>query len=463
VNAERGNLIAACRAAIGRGDARAAAPLLVAVRAAIERTGPYSLIAELAQAALPLAREVGGPPLAEVLWVLGTCEGWSGETFSAHERLLEAVARSEGGPDPKLPSRIRLALATSLLNLGRSAEAAQLAESALPVLAGGPGEALAHWVLGASARYLGRMSEAHASFSSAVEAARRGGERGMENRALAAVAIVLHGVGRTDEGREGYQRALELARERADRSLEAQTLGNLGALLQEEGEVEEAERCYQEAIRLYRALGNRREVANILGNVGNLELAEGRLVEAEARYAEALRAHREIGNRREEGIVVGNLARLWARRGDLARAEALLLEAVAVHREVRNQRFLGIALTHLGELHLPVAPDLAKIELAEAVELHRTVGGPRALGWSLGALARAHLALGDEAAAGSAAEEALERLRAGHGKDFAAEILSAVAEVVSALGQPERSRELLAELEGPFGESVRRDAGSTGG
>jgi predicted ATPase/class 3 adenylate cyclase len=363
------NLIAACRWAVQREDARTAVDAYRAIWEVLDLQGPYALAFELGAPVVPLA---------------------------------EAV-----------PARHAIALRTRA----------------------------------AAARRIGRVDDAAAWLTRAIELARGAGDRAAEASCLGDLGSLYAGQGR-DEEMTYSEQALALHREAGNRVAEAIVLNHLGTMCCDRGRIEEARRYYEAGLAMNRKAGNRRAECLSLANLGTLCTDIGLNAEGKEHYAAALEIAQEIGARREEGAVLGNLGMLHFAEGRLDDALTHAEAALSRAREVGDRRSEGIAIGNRGDLHYTMGHKAeARADLEIGLSIAREVGHRRHEGVMLGSLARVLAEQEHEAEADEALRDAEVLLRAiGDPFDLAGVLcLRGFAEMKA--GRHEAARVTLSETE----------------
>ncbi len=363
------NLVTACRRAIERNDAEAAAACFLAAWTVFEVQGPFSLAVTLGLRVNQL------------------------DAIEPHQRALVQIALANALRDEGkiAPSKAMLAESLSLARQSqdRRAEAAALRHLAV-----------AH-------HRDGHMDEAQRHFDAALALHEVLSDRPQLGALHANIANLEMEQGRIVEARASYQAALALHREVGNRTAEGIALGNLGTLQHELGHVAEAKAAYDAALLIHREAGNLLQEAVTLGNLGMLLSEQGAYHEAAGHYRSALQIHREAGNRRGEGVVLSLIGELHMTLGEFEASKAHLDEALRIHREVGNRRFEGGALGALGELLVAqgrIEPGLQT--LGAAIDVLREIGDRLSVAKLLCAKGGAGLGAGNQTSAMSALGEA---------------------------------------------------------
>jgi predicted ATPase/serine/threonine protein kinase/tetratricopeptide (TPR) repeat protein len=199
-------------------------------------------------------------------------------------------------------------------------------------------------------RTLGRIEEATADFTAALELARAAGDLRAQGSALYGLGLAQSASAHLDDALASFEESLARLQEVGDRGLQGIAYGSLGLNHAARGNMTLALEHYAAALAIHRQEGNHRCVGIVLGNEALIHKEQGRLQSALDTLEEALAIHREVGNRRFEGIVLGNMGWVCRELGLWERAMECCTEALTLHRQVGDRRFEGIVLGHLGDL-----------------------------------------------------------------------------------------------------------------
>jgi predicted ATPase/Tfp pilus assembly protein PilF len=431
-----GNLVAACRRAVGRGDARVALATLRAAWEVLERQGPYGL-------GLELATQVQGLPALEASQSAAAC-------------LIRALAAKRSGRRAEAAALVDETLALARQGGARRCEGLALVQRGLlSAQAGRPDEARDHFgkaialqselgnrrleaaARGNLANQLsdeGQLDAAACMLGEVIALHREHGDRRPEAGALCNLGIVHHERGALDEARAHYEAALALQRDLGDRIGEGIVLGNLATLHDDQGRPDEARACYEAALTIHRQAGDRPSEGFTLGNLVEHCVEQGRLDEALALQRVALSIEQEAGSVRETATAIGRLGWLQGLQGRLAEAEANLSAGLAMHREARNRHDEGVLLGALGDvLARQGRGDEARAAFGAGEALLRELGVPLSLAKLLCERGRFDASAGDLVAARTALAEAQATAKT-LGATAASELGQELARLRSALG-----------------------------
>ena len=395
--ADLANLVVSCRRAIALAQPAMAVAALRGAWAAVNRHGPFSAGAELADAVCRMPG-LEGAAAAQAYAVRGSALNSLGRPPEARQHYELALGLARAAGDRACQAEVMASLATLDGNEGRS-------------------------------------DEARAGHLDALALARQLGDADTECAALNGLANVDFIQGRFDTARASYEAALARARESGDRSWQCALLSNLGMLHANVGAMDEARPCLTQSLGLARLIGDRRREGSALCNLGMLHLVQRRPDEAIDVCEEALRVARELGHRRVEGIVQCNLGLAHEEGGRSRDALRHFDAALRVMRELGDPlyegQFLGYqgrSLSRLGEV------EPARESIAAGLALLRGASDPLSLGVLLCDRAECEWRAGDSPAAQQARDEARDlATKAGAGPQ-------------SELGQA------LARVEGQFAE-----------
>jgi CHAT domain-containing protein len=243
-----------------------------------------------------------------------------------------------------------------------------------------------------------------------------------------------------------YQRALPLHREAGHFLQEPYTLEGLARLQSARGRVREALKAFEETLAVHRRLENRHAVGYSLHNIGVMLDDLGDHAGAMKHFEEALATHRLNKDRTEEGTTFIGIASLKLGQGSAAEALQLAESALAAYDEVRDEprkafayAYLGMALGALGRFSESIVAYQTALDLALkfkntsfTVSMQRTLGASYSL-------------IGDYQKAREHLESASTTARAGKLHMESAVLLSHLANLEVALGQPAAAQTLLDE------------------
>jgi tetratricopeptide (TPR) repeat protein len=246
----------------------------------------------------------------------------------------------------------------------------------------------------------GRLEDAHAMFTEALETARSGTQRDAwsESRALAGLAAVESERGSEERALTLALEALDVA-ERAEQGFTAASAHQaVAASSRRLWRLETAEEHADVAVRTLRELGARWELAGALGERGAIRRLAGRLDDAETDLREAYALCRDLRERALVSWTVAELARTLALRGDLVAARDILDEPVARIGDTETGSSSSMLLAEATLAYLWHDPEMARARSEEALRLVEALSLPNetaaVIAW-LGGLFGAGAAGGD--------------------------------------------------------------------
>jgi tetratricopeptide (TPR) repeat protein len=239
-----------------------------------------------------------------------------------------------------------------------------------------PGRPLASALLTLGVVYnrTGRLDEAQAAETEALEIAESLGDHGLAGRILINLSIIAEDRGELAEARTLLGRAL-LAFEREGREvLPGQVYSALSNLASDEGDLDEADRFLDDALASFRFVGDRRNEAMMLNNRGLLKRKQGLMDEAESLHEASYSLRSELGDRVGMGRVRVMMAGLYLSRGHFDASVEAGREAAAIAGESRDRLFHAVALSQLGSAeqgrgNLAEAADYFAASRAEFAEI----------------------------------------------------------------------------------------------
>ncbi len=188
---------------------------------------------------------------------------------------------------------------------------------------------------------------------------------------------------------------------------------------------------------------------------------QGRFADATAFYRKAIDSFRADGNRHGVAAASANLSRIYTDLGEVGAAVRTAEESVAEYRALQSGFRLGGALYALAvALTAGERTDEALARLGEALPMFRESRQRVWEGVTLFRMAEAQLAAGRHRQAASHAEQALTLLNDAGGHWQKANVLAALGDALSRIGQPDRARacwhDALSMLPDPHGEAAQR-------
>lgn len=307
----------------------------------------------------------------------------------------------------------------------------------------------------------------------ALDAARRLGDRYAEGEILDALAIACFQAGRLDESGACHEAALAIRRDIGDRVGEAMSLINLALVFAVRRAWRSAIRLTTQGLDILDAAGEHKRAGVGLGNLADFRLEVGQIAEAHDIVLRALELNREYGRdfavaenlwclsqiqRAEghpeaaleaiseaveiagspecpcpQGEILTELAEVLQALGRYGEASAAYQHAVAVHRRSRDRAGEAQALSLVGTLHLENANPSAAAAFQElAIAILRELDDRWALAAALDRLAAVLDGVGDQVSAWAHWREAL-MLLAGFEEPAAAALRNRISALVADL------------------------------
>jgi tetratricopeptide (TPR) repeat protein/transcriptional regulator with XRE-family HTH domain len=199
------------------------------------------------------------------------------------------------------------------------------------------------------------------------------------DRAVVELARGLHAFldmsGPWDRARSMQRTALEAARRGGDRLAEADALTDLGDVQRRTGEYGAAQASLCEALALFRELGSQPGEAAALTDLGDVQRTVGDYAAAADSLTAALALHRRLGSRLGEARSLNCLAIVRSLTGDRAAAMEAVTEALAISRDSGYGMVQVNALNNLGCMqYMNDDYAAAAATLTEALLLSRRLG-----------------------------------------------------------------------------------------
>ncbi|HEV8549866.1 MAG TPA: sigma 54-interacting transcriptional regulator, partial [Polyangiaceae bacterium] len=341
---------------------------------------------------------------------------------------------------------------------GNYAEALAVLEPIAAVADGVGTEALAYSCLALS--LLGRHDDAVARLEEAGSRAEKLGSARLEALAYSCLGLALQRADRGEPARAAYRRAVGAAERASDAGTLATVQLNLAGLLKIQGDIAGALELFEAAVDMGRRSGRRATARQALLNLANTDLYLGRL----ARARQSIEALEEQSRELPPAMcaqLLGLRAELFAKQGQLERAVELFdrraeADEALGHGVDAAEAWLEAVLTSARTPTRDLAALRKRVTRAEAA----LADAPAHKALHLLAGARVAELAGDEAAARSGFDAAIQAARETGQKEWIWRALEARAALEELGGQPLLARrdreEALAVLE-DIGARLPRD------
>jgi tetratricopeptide (TPR) repeat protein/transcriptional regulator with XRE-family HTH domain len=271
-----------------------------------------------------------------------------------------------------------------------------------------PGQALALRQLGILAWLTGDLPAAAVSLTRAAALYDEVGDQPGQAYALDQLGVVRQWAGDYAASAACRQRALALARTSGDRLAEAAALHHLSLIQGLTGQWAAATTGVKQALALVRELGHRSGEFDMLHTLGCLQRETGHYPAAAASLEQALDMRRELGDRPFQGTTLDDLGRVQQLTGDYAAALTSHTQALALHRELGYRIAEAETLNSLGELSTRTsATGQARDYHTQALAIARSVGLPMTEACALEGIGRSHLQDGGPGQAAGYLQQAL--------------------------------------------------------
>lgn len=254
-----------------------------------------------------------------------------------------------------------------------------------------------------------RFGDARRDFESAAELFEEAGDDLGVALVIRNIAFLDRMSGRLDDAVERYDRALGIFRGTGDQVASAYVLHSMAQIKLDCDELEEAKRLLGEALELSRVGGSRRVEAQVLHRLGETYLRLEEFASAAEVFEQTLTTVRNIGDPTGEAYALHGLGITKLRQGDLQEAETTLQDALEVAGTAGERLAEARVVLGLGELALACDQTEQAIgRFHQALGLFHKIDAPLHQVRVLVMLTAAYLVVGEEEAARSVSEEALE-------------------------------------------------------
>jgi DNA-binding SARP family transcriptional activator/tetratricopeptide (TPR) repeat protein len=232
------------------------------------------------------------------------------------------------------------------------------------------------------ATYLERRGHWHdwaATGRTALEAARRGGDRLGQAEMHRSRGRAYTKLSRHEAAYTHLQQALTLFGELGNPTGQALTHSSLSVGLTDQGRDHEALYHAQQAFQLYRSAGHQAGLARALNALGWCHAQLGDLEQAITYCRQAIGLHQRIGNQHGESVTWDSLGYAHHRLGHHAEAITCYQQAIDLYRQIGDRFYEAETLARLGDSH-DAAGDLgiARVAWRRALDILDQLGHPDA-------------------------------------------------------------------------------------
>ncbi len=311
-------------------DATERAHLLCLKAQAENAAGARERSFELVDEALGLVETAADPQLAaSLLYLRGSAYGEAGQLVAATESLeasRDVIERYEV-LDPRLRSRVMVALGTAYRRLKRSSKALASYEAALATASRSSELTLAaRGYMGIAATHYdaGELDTAIAMYRRALELFRRVSDTDFELQALQSIAIVQFENGELEPAKASARRAMDRALEVGNARWAAVAEVTLARIALQEGRADDSLRKAKHAESVLRESGDRIQQADALGATGAAYEAMGLVAEADTAYRASLGLYTAVNDLADRSGMAVEYARVLRARGEIDEAFEML-------------------------------------------------------------------------------------------------------------------------------------------
>ncbi len=204
----------------------------------------------------------------------------------------------------------------------------------------------------------------------AIDAARRLGDRAAEAHAFRDLAAAVGRLGQLAEARDYCRQALDLHRQVGDRLGEARAHNEIAILAEQQGRIAEALGHAQLSLTLYRQEGHEQGLAKMLNGVGWMHAQLGDYEQALEFCEQALSMYRGRGDALNEAATWDSMGFALLHLGRLDEAISCLRTAVSIIAGLRTGYYETTMLVHLGDAyHVSGQEDLARQAWQDALAI----------------------------------------------------------------------------------------------
>lgn len=265
----------------------------------------------------------------------------------------------------------------------------------------------------------------------------------------------LRALGRLDEAATAYEESAERAEKDGEPRLAAVSRGQLGAVRMYQRRFQEALRAYEAARHIFENLREPKSVAAAWHQIGRVHISAGQYDTAGQALLKSLAIKVQTGDRAGEANTLSELGDLYDAMGRYDESARFCRRATDIYVEVRDVANEGRVRNNLADTLIKIAQhDAACVELRRAIECKEPFGHAAQPWKTWSMLCDLERAVGDQNAAVSARQAAVEtylayRRAGGENQELGGQLCAATARSIVE-GKAEQAR---AELGRLFGDS----------
>jgi tetratricopeptide (TPR) repeat protein/transcriptional regulator with XRE-family HTH domain len=238
-----------------------------------------------------------------------------------------------------------------------------------------PGQAGTLDEIGLLQQLTGNYAAATAALAQAAALYAELGDQRGQAYALNHLGLVHQDTGDYQAATASHQQALALARATGDRLAEAVSITDLGQVQQLTGDYYAAIASHRQALAMFQSLNSTFDQADATCQLGFDEWLTGNYEAAAACHRQALDLFRRLGDRLGQAWATGGLGVVQLATADYQGASANLRKALALHRELGQRHGEAVLLNSLGDLALATsATEDARRRHTQALSIAREIG-----------------------------------------------------------------------------------------
>ncbi len=308
-------------------------------------------------------------------------------------------------------------------------------------------------------RFTGHWDQALGLQRTALESARRMGNRFAEADVLTNLGDMQYTTGDSAAAKVSLSKALDIYRDIRQKLGEANALKELGVVQRMTGDYRAAGASQALAMEIYDEANDQLGKANVLYELGIVRYLTDRLHEALANLTEALELYADLDNRLGEANALNSLCAVQVAAADYPAATSSITRALGVHREIGGRLGEANALKELGGVQFLTDHYSDAIgSLRESLEIYRSLRNRVGEANALSYLGAAQLAVGDYTAAGDSLHQALglygdDRLGVANVLTDLGDLQESTGDYGTAIASQIRARDLYQALPNQNGEA----------
>ncbi len=260
----------------------------------------------------------------------------------------------------------------------------------------------------------GKFPDALAQYESALNAAKRTGNRQLQADVMSEIAVIYRKSGNDAESLSLQKAAADIYAELGDLPNQAKALRRIGVFYRYQGQLLEAIAAQNQALTLLERIDDAEGMAQTLTNSGIVYGELGRLSEAKTQFERALDIYRQTANQEGESYTLADLGQLFLYLGDSQQALTYLNASLTIKTTLSDERRTANTLLNIGTAHKNLGNFQEAFTLYyQALDIYKKANDQQSASIALGNIGSLYEEIGEVERAEQYQLESLEAKRQG--------------------------------------------------